>query len=286
MVLPQLLDSLLLGSIFAAAGISLSLYYMSTGIFNFAHGALLMLGGYLTYTTLAYLGLPLAASVIVSVAVLSVCNTLFYRYFLHPIRHHHIPSTLSTLALLIVLERLTVVVYGPWGLPFPTFLPGTVEVGALSVSFQKIGVAMLTLSAIAVLWLLMNRTWVGLGLRATIDNIEAAAASGMNPERMIMLGVFFSSVVTILTGVSIASTLFLSPILMSQMNMVAIAVSLLAGLGSLWGIVPAAFILALSDVFGAVYIGGWFRFVNLAVAIIIVLLLRPQGIFGARERVA
>ncbi|MEM1945647.1 MAG: branched-chain amino acid ABC transporter permease [Candidatus Caldarchaeum sp.] len=285
MVLPELVDSLLLGSIFAAAGISLSLYYSATGIFNFSHGALIMLGGYLTYSAFTQLGLPLPLAVLVSVVVLGVGNTLFYRCLLHPIRHHHIPSTILTLALLLVLERLASVIYGPWGLPFPTFLPGTIEAGGIPISIQKIGVSVMTLSAIGLLWVVMNKTWTGLGVRATIDNMAAAASSGINPELMMMLGVFLSSVVTALTGVSIASTLFLSPILMSQMNMVAIAVSILAGLGSLWGILPSAFILALSDVFGATYVGGWFRFVNLAVAIIIVLLLRPQGIFGVKERV-
>ena len=286
MVLNIVVDSLLLGALFAVASIGLSMFYSSTGIFNLAHGALLILGGYLVYTGLAVLALPLTLAAVFSVVLLSLTSTLFYKYFLHPIRHHHITSVLITLALLLVLERLTIVIYGPWGLPFPTIFPGVLELAGVEVSMQKIAVTIISLASIAFLWLLMNKTWIGLAIRATIDNIDASAASGINSERVIMLSVFISSAITAIGGISIASTLFLSPILMSQMNMVAIAVAILAGLGSLWGVIPAAFILGFSDVIGALQFGGWYRFVNLALVIIIVLLIRPEGLFGERERIA
>ncbi len=285
MVLNILIDGLMLGALFAIASIGLSMFYSSTGIFNLAHGALLMLGGYLVYTGLATLSLPLPLAVVFSILVLSLGSMLFYKYFLHPIRQHHLTSVLITLALLLVLERLTIVLYGPWGLPFPTVFQGVVKLAGVEVSMQKIAVTILSLSSIAFLWIIMNRTWVGLAIRATIDNIEASAASGINSERIILLSVFLASAVTAIGGISIASTLFLSPILMSQMNMVAIAVALLAGLGSLWGVIPAAFILGFSDVIGAIYFGGWYRFVNLALVIIIVLLVKPEGIFGEKERI-
>ncbi|HID04313.1 MAG TPA: branched-chain amino acid ABC transporter permease [Aigarchaeota archaeon] len=286
MVLNIIVDGLMLGALFAVASIGLSMFYSSTGIFNLAHGALLILGGYLVYTGLATLSLPLPLAVVFSVLTLSIFSMLFYRYFLHPIRHHHLTSVLITLALLLVLERLTIVLYGPWGLPFPTVFPGVAELAGVEVSMQKIAVTILSLAFIAFLWFVMNKTWVGLAIRATIDNIEASAASGINSDRIILFSVFLASAVTAVGGVSIASTLFLSPILMSQMNMVAIAVAILAGLGSLWGVIPAAFILGFSDVIGALYFGGWYRFVNLALVIIIVLLVRPEGIFGERERIA
>ncbi len=286
MVLPIIIDGILLGALFAASTIGLSMFYAVTGIFNLAHGALLILGGYLVYTALSVLGMPLPAAIVFSILVLGLGTMLFYKYMLHPIRTHHVTCIIITLALLLVLERLTIVLYGPWGLPFPTFIPETAVIGGVEVSLQKIAVTALSLAAIAALWLIMNKTWLGLAMRATIDNMNAATAAGINTEKIIMLSVFISAAITAIGGISIASTLFLSPILMSQMNMVAIAVAILAGLGSLWGIVPAAFILGFSDVVGAIYLGGWYRFVNLAIVIIIVLLVRPQGFFGAKERIA
>jgi branched-chain amino acid transport system permease protein len=184
-----------------------------------------------------------------------------------------------------MLERLIVVLYGPWGLPFPTFFPGVVIVSGTEISIQKMFVSISSLIAIALMWVLISKTWIGLGIRATIDNEHIAASLGINAGRMHLFSVFISSAITAFGGINIASTLFLSPILMSQMNMIAITVSILAGLGSIWGVIPAAFILGIADTIGASYLGGWFRFVSMTVVVILVLVIRPRGLFGQKERV-
>ena len=163
MVAEIIIDGLMLGALFAIASIGLSMFYSTTGIFNLAHGALLILGGYLVYTALSLLSLPLPLAVIFSIVTLSLGSVLFYRYFLHPIRHHHLISVLITLALLLVLERLTIVIYGPWGLPFPTIFPGVVSIAGVEVSVQKIAVTVISLSAIMILWIIILSRQIHLG---------------------------------------------------------------------------------------------------------------------------
>ncbi len=278
-------DGIFIGSIFAVATIGLSFFYTTTGVFNFAHGALLMLGGYLTYTALTYLKLPLVFAAIFSILLVASFMTAFYYLSLLPIRRQHITSIIITLALLLMLERLITVLYGPWGLPFPTFFPGVVKLAGVEVSMQKIYVTVSNFLVIFIFWLLISKTWIGLGIRATIDNEDVAEALGINASRMHLLSVFISSAITAFGGINIAATLFLSPILMSQMNVVAITVSILAGLGSVWGVIPAAFILGFADVIGATIFGGWFRFVSMTLVVILVLIVRPRGIFGQMERI-
>lgn len=286
MVMPLVIDSLLLGSLFAIASIGLALMYNTTKVFNLAHGALLILGGYVTFTGLNTLGLPLIAAAPFSVAIVSVFMTSFYKSLLHPIREYHVTVILITLALLLVLERSLIVLYGPWGLPFPTIFPGTIKAFGALVSLQKIMVAFLVFIALALFWLFLNKTWTGLAIRATIDNEVSASAAGIPTHRILLLSVSLASALTATGGIAIAATLFLSPILMSEMLTVAIAVTLLGGLGSLWGVIPAAIILGFADVFGATYLGGWFRFISLTVIIILVMAVRPQGLFGIKERLA
>ena len=278
-------DGIFIGSIFAVATIGLSFFYTTTGVFNFAHGALLMLGGYLTYTALTHLNLPLPLAAVLSVLIVATFMTVFYYFSLLPIRRQHITSIIITLALLLMLERLITVLYGPWGLPFPTFFPGVVTVFGVELSLQKIYVTISNFVVIFIFWLLISKTWLGLGIRATIDNEDVAEALGIDASRMHLTSVFLSSAITAFGGINIAATLFLSPILMSQMNVVAITVSILAGLGSVWGVIPAAFILGFADVIGASLFGGWFRFVSMTLVVILVLILRPRGIFGQMERV-
>jgi|GEM_PF-2122580 branched-chain amino acid transport system permease protein len=278
-------DGIFIGAVFAIATIGLSFFYTTTGVFNFAHGALLMIGGYLAYTGLTQLNLPLIPSILFSIVSVGFLMTIFYKYALLPIRHQHISAIIITLALLLMLERLITMLYGPWGLPFPTFIRGVITISGVEMSFQKLYVAISSLIAISLLWVLISKTWVGLGIRATIDNESVAASLGIDANRMHLIGVFLSSAITAFGGINIASTLFLSPILMSQMNVVAITVSILAGLGSIWGVIPAAFILGFADVIGANLLGGWFRFVCMTVAVILVLILRPRGLFGQKERV-
>jgi branched-chain amino acid transport system permease protein len=285
MDLSLVFDAFFIGAVFAVATIGLSFFYTTTGVFNFAHGALLMIGGYLTYTALTSLNLPLIPSAVFSIVLVGLLMTIFYKYALLPIREQHISSIIVTLALLLMLERLITVLYGPWGLPFPTFIKGVFLVAGAEIRLQKLFVAISSLIAIFLLWLFISRTWIGLGIRATIDNEVVAASLGMDAGKMHLISVFISSAITAFGGINIASTLFLSPILMSQMNVVAITVSILAGLGSIWGVIPAAFILGFADAFGASLLGGWFRFISMTVMVILVLVLRPRGIFGQKERI-
>ncbi len=285
MDLSILFDGIFIGSVFAVATIGLSFFYTTTGVFNFAHGALLMIGGYLTYTGLVHLHLPLIPSALFSIISVGLLMTIFYRYALLPIRTQHISSIIVSLALLLMLERLITVLYGPWGLPFPTFIRGTVPLGGVELSLQKIYVTFSSLLAIFFLWVFISKTWIGLGIRATIDNETVAASLGIDASRMHLVSVFISSAITAFGGINIASTLFLSPVLMSQMNVVAITVSILAGLGSIWGVIPAAFILGFADAIGANLFGGWFRFISMTIVVILVLIIRPRGIFGQKERI-
>jgi branched-chain amino acid transport system permease protein len=278
-------NGIFIGAVFAVATIGLSFFYTTTGVFNFAHGALLMIGGYLTYTALVHLHLPLLPAALLSIVVVGLLMTLFYRYAILPIRTQHITSIIVTLALLLMLERLITVLYGPWGLPFPTFLRGAVFLAGIEVPLQKVWVAVSSLVAIFLLWVLISRTWIGLGIRATIDNEVVAESLGIDAGKMHLVSVFLSSAITAFGGINIASTLFLSPVLMSQMNVVAITVSILAGLGSIWGVVPAAFILGFADAIGANLFGGWFRFISMTTVVILTLIVRPRGIFGQKERV-
>ncbi len=285
MDLSLIVDGVFLGAVFAVATIGLSFFYASTGVFNFAHGAFLMLGGYLTYSFLSGIGLPLIPAAILGVIGVGVIMTVFYRYALLPIKDQHITAIIITLAFLLMLDRLISVLYGPWGLPFPTFFPGVMKIAGVEVSYQKIYVAVSSLIAIGILWVLISKTWIGLGIRATIDNEHIASSLGINGKRMHLLSVFLSSVITAFGGINISSTLFLSPVLMSQMNVIAFTVSILAGLGSIWGVIPAGFILGFADSFGASYFGGWFRFVSMTVAVILVMIVRPRGLFGEKERI-
>ena len=285
MDLSVVFNGVFIGAVFAVATIGLSFFYTTTGVFNFAHGALLMVGGYLTYTALVQLHLPLVISALLSIILVGLLMTLFYRYAIHPIRAQHITSIIVTLALLLMLERLITVLYGPWGLPFPTFLRGSIFFAGIEIPLQKVWVAISSVLAILLLWILISRTWMGLGIRATIDNETVAESLGIDTSKMHLVSVFLSSAITAFGGINIASTLFLSPVLMSQMNVVAITVSILAGLGSIWGVVPAAFILGFADAFGANLFGGWFRFISMTVIVILTLIIRPRGIFGEKERV-
>ena len=282
------LQGLIQGGIYATATLGMALAWAVAKVMNLSHGAFLMLGSYLVYFGFELQGWNLPMSIFFALIVLSLFSAFIYRLVLHHIRGQVLTVLLVTLVLGLILEEVVRLVFGSDFVSIPSVLKGTLpEFFGATISFQKLMVLGVTVAAVGFLWLVMMKTRWGLAMRATVENEEGALLCGINTTTVATIAMALAGLMAALGGVLIGSTFYLTPTMGVGYIAIMFAVMVVAGLGSIWGVVVAAFILATSEVLGANYLamfgGGWFRMVLFTVAIVLVLVVKPSGIFGREE---
>lgn len=278
------LTGLSAGSLYALVALSIVLIARATRVLNFAQGDIATLAAFVAFTLLTReYGFPLAlaASLFVGVAV----GLLFYFVVLVPAQRHGVsgfgPSIL-TLALALIIQGVVVYVWGaqPVSLPFPisdtrVYRFGSVVVSQLSVATMAAGVV-----GSLGLYLLIQRTRLGLAMRAISENLVAAQTLGI-PTRPILAAAWgIASLLGVVAGIFLAPTLLLDPFFMFDAFLKGFAAAVLGGMNSLAGAVLGGLILGVAEGLVGAYATIPFNNTVVFLIIIVVLLLRPRGLLG------
>lgn len=285
------LTGLSAGSLYALVALGIVLIYRSTRVLNFAHGDIATLATFVAFSLLSReYAFPTAVggSLLVGAAV----GVGFYFSVLVPAQRRGanlLGMVILTLGLALVLQGVVVYTWGaePVALPFPisdtkTYRLGTVVISQLSLATMGAG-----LVGSALLYLLVQRTRLGLAMRATSENVMAAQTLGI-PTRMV-LGVAWgvASALGVTAGIFLAPALLLDPFFMLDPFLKGFAAAVLGGLNSLPGAVVGALILGVAESLTGGYLTIQFKNTLAFLVIIAVLLVRPEGLLGKefRERV-
>ncbi|HXH82535.1 MAG TPA: branched-chain amino acid ABC transporter permease [Candidatus Tectomicrobia bacterium] len=279
------------GSLYALVALGIVLIYRSTRVLNFAHGDIATLATFVAFSLLSRqvdFVLALAGALATGAAV----GVAFY--FLVLVRAQRRGATLLgmvilTLGLALVIQGVVVYVWGaePAALPFPisdvrTYRLGGVVVSQLSLATMTAGVV----GSLA-LYLLVQRTRLGLAMRATSENVMAAQTLGI-PTRLV-LGVAWgvASALGVVAGVFLAPALLLDPFFMLDPFLKGFAAAVLGGLNSLPGAVVGGLLLGVAESLAGAYLTIQFKNTLAFVVIVVVLLVRPEGLLGraVKERV-
>jgi branched-chain amino acid transport system permease protein len=281
-----LILGLLTGGVYALLASGLTLIFGVMNIINVAHGALLVLAGLLTFELWRRLGLDPIASAVVTTPVMFAVGWAIYRLFVARIRTAPVSMTvLLTFALAITLEGAMGLT---WKNVFRSVTPGYVNHSFHLVPFffpkaQVFG----CLAAVAVLsglWLLLTRTWAGRAIRAASQNPQGSALVGVDIRGVAAL-TFAIGVATTGAGGSILSVLYpLFPASHYLWISRLLGIVVLGGMGSLPGAVVGALILGVAEAFTATYVSTRWATVVFYLVILVVLLVRPQGLMGSRLR--
>ncbi|MGF1526609.1 MAG: branched-chain amino acid ABC transporter permease [Candidatus Competibacterales bacterium] len=281
-----LLNSLDLGMLLFVIAGGLSIIFGVLGILNFAHGAIYMVGAYLAFTATQLWGLSFWQALVIVPLLVAVGAALIERGVLRWVYGRHVTyQLLLTFALLLVINDAVQLI---WGSAYqvvdpPQALAGTVEL--FGNRYPRYNLALIAAGPLVglLLWLLFTRTRLGKQVRAAALDRETAAALGIDVGRLFTLVFAFGSWLAGLGGVLVAPVRAIGPGMGDAIIIESFIVVVIGGLGSFPGALLGALILGAMHGFGGRFLPGTEMFLPFA-AMVAVLLLRPQGLFGRAVR--
>jgi branched-chain amino acid transport system permease protein len=285
---------LVMGVIYALMALGLTLIFSILRVINFAHGEFYMLGGYASYFILgAFTGLHPLLAVPLAGFIAAVMGLAFEIAFLRPMHQERIErpdeyAILITFGLSFFLMNLALAVFGPYPHSPPSFFQGAVRLGFVNVSADRLTASVLSLILLALLLVIINKTWVGKALRAVSQDKQAAAVVGINPLAMNTIAFALGVGLAAMAGALLASSFLLSPDVGAVPSIRSYVIIVLGGMGSIQGSILGGILIGLVESLGAGYYPDHSRALNYKTAFglvifALVLLFRPRGFFGRKE---
>jgi branched-chain amino acid transport system permease protein len=280
--LQHLLNGLLAGAYYLLIALGLSLIFSLGGLVNLAHGAFYALGAYFAVMLADHIGFAgalVASPVLVAILGLVVERFLFRRFY----RHDPALGLLLTFGLAMVIEQTLRIVFGAAPIPFsiPTLLKGQILLGDFIYSKYRLLMLLLAAGAVGGLWFLLQRTPFGRVVRAGVQNPDMVAALGISLTPYMSGVVAISVALAALAGVLLAPITGVHPAMGSEILTAAFVVVVIGGLGSFWGVVYAALIVGVVRGL-TVYFFPPAAEASMYLLMLVVLLVRPRGLFGER----
>jgi branched-chain amino acid transport system permease protein len=301
-LIQQIINGLVLGSVYALVALGYTMVYGIINLINFAHGEVLMVGALTSWTVVTVLagaGLPgwllLLLSLIVAIVVCAALNFSIEKVAYRPLRNApRLAPLITAMGMSLLLQTLAMIIWKPNYKPFPILLPAEPFnfAGAVINVTQILILGSTVVTLIGLMWL-VNRTKLGRAMRATAENPRVAALMGVRPDMVISATFIIGAALAALAGVmwaanygSVQHTMGFLP------GLKAFTAAVFGGIGNLAGAVVGGVLLGLIEAMGAGYIGALtggvlgshYQDIFAFIVLILVLTVRPQGLLG--ERVA
>ena len=279
-------DGLSTGSVYAALALAIVLVNQATGLINFAQGGMAVLAAYVAWV-LTNRGVPLVLALLASIVFSFVLGAVVERYLMRRFeRGDPDAAVVVTIGLLTLITGIAGWLWSYNNQQFPSLFPlDTVSFLGVSISIRSIGTTLVIVAVMVLLQLLFVRTKLGLALRAVAINPQSAAFSGLPVGRLLMVGWGLAAVLGAVAGALVAPQLTLTPGMLDNALVYALAAVILGGLTSPVGVVVAAWLIGVLENLAAVYVPFIGHDLKIAVPFIllfVVLIVRPQGLFGRK----
>jgi branched-chain amino acid transport system permease protein len=262
--------------------IGFSLIFGVARIVNIAHTAFYMLAAYCFYTLLTKTGLGFVLSGLISVSAVTLFSVVCYRLVIEPVREHEAAVLIATIALALVFQELMLYSFGGHFLGIPSTLEGSMRVLGVSIPYQRLLILLVAGAMLVIVWFVLYRSRLGLAIRATANDLEVANLMGMNVHRVAMATVAISVSLAAVAGVVVAPVFVVDPFMWLSPLVTMLAIVVLGGLGSLKGSLIGALIIGYVEAITvfAVPAGAYLKGAVALLIMVIVLLARPEGLFG------
>jgi len=281
-MLSQLLLGLVNGSFYAVLSLGLAVIFGLLNVINFAHGALFMLGALLAWLGMDALGLNYWVMLIASPLIVGAFGVVIERSMLQWIyKLDPLYGLLLTLGITLVIEGVFRARFGVSGLPYstPDLLTGGIDVGFMTLPIYRAFVVVASLTACFATWFVIERTKLGAYLRAGTENPKLVEAFGVNVPLMVTLTYGFGVALAAFAGVLAAPVMQVSPLMGQNLIIVVFAVVVIGGMGSIMGSIVTGLALGVIEGLTKVFYPEASTTV-VFVIMVIVLLIRPAGLFG------
>ena len=282
--LSQLFTGIGNGVVYASVALALVLIFRTTGILNFAQGEMALFATYVTWKLTQH-GLPVVLCILIAMVFAFVAGVIIERVFIRPVENASpLTVVIVTLGMFLAINSLAQLVFGTDSKQLPSPFPAKQwHVASTTITAQTIGLVAVLAGECLVLYLLLQRTKIGLALRAVADNTESSQLVGINSGLMLMLGWGMASALGAIAGAMVVPTQpALVPSSLQSVLVLSFAAAALGGFDSTLGAVVGGLIVGVADAMTKQYV-GFLDQIELVVPftlILAVLLFRPNGLFG------
>jgi branched-chain amino acid transport system permease protein len=279
-VINAAISALVLSSMYILVALGFALLLSIMGVLNFAHGAIYMIGGYICYQLAVEFGLNQWLSLLLSTIIVGLFGLFLERFCFRPFYGDTNRTIVMTIAIIIALETTVNVLVGVHIRSLPSFAPGILKAGAISLSAERLVTLTIGGGLLLILTLFIRRAKAGQQMLAVAQEAEGAALQGINIYRISALACVMGCGLAAVAGSLMGAIFNLSPFMGDYMLVKAIQLVILSGIGSIGGVLIGGLIIGSIDAIVPLFTGGAItQIVGLGI-IIVLLLFRPQGLFG------
>lgn len=286
LLVQRLLDGLASGAIYSSMALAIVIVFMSSGAINFAQGAMGMFCAFIAWQLSSVLGWPILPAALVAVAVGGFGGAVIGRVLVVPLAREtsHLPIVIATLGLLLIITVIAGEVFTLNTVSLTSLFPeGSLSVGGILLEWSVVGLlATLVILSLAI-WFLFQRTLLGLAMRASVDNRESAQLVGISQQRMLMIGWGLGGGLGALAAILIAPVTFVHTGMLDNVLFYGFAAAAVGGLTSPGGAIAGGILIGVVESVVPGYIdviGNQLSILTAFIAMSLVLLFKPQGMFG------
>ncbi len=278
-------SALLLGSLYALLTAGMSLIWSTLGVFNYAHGALLILGGYVTWSIAEHTQWPVLVALILALPVMALAGVLVELVAVRPFAARAdgtLMVMVATLALAGAAEGAAQLIWGPQDKQLPSVTDATFTLSGVAVRVTTFMALALALGLVIGLIQVVNRTAWGASIRAVAQNREMAMLLGIKPNRIYASVFAVAAVLACAAAFVFASSTTLTPTKGAGPLLTAFVVLVFGGTASLWGTLVGAYVIGLLEAFTSYTLGLQWSPVAVFGVLVVVMVVRPEGLIGRR----
>lgn len=282
MFISILINGLVSGSVYAILAIGFSLIFGVAKILNMAHTAFYMATAFLLIVTTKFFGIPFPVAIPLSIFVTGLLGIVCYKLCFDRIKVHQTAVMIISVAIALLFQEVLLITFGGHYQRVPPFIPGFVGIAGVRVLYQHfftIGASLLTLIG---MWFLLSKTKLGEAIRAVNQDSEIANVMGIDVSKKSMQVMGISVVLAGIAGAVIAPVIMVQPLMWMNPLVIVLSAVVLGGLGSIKGSAIAAFILGYAETLVVFLVpgGSFLRGAVSLTVMVVVLLVRPEGLFG------
>ena len=281
----QVVNGLMIGSIYVLIALGMVLIYGVMHVLNFAHGVLFMVGGYLCHFFFTRLTGSYTLAVVLSMAALALIGVAIERSVFRPLQGNLRNQVIASLGLILAIENLVIALWGPNALQMKTFATEyLVSMGELRFPLQHLLIIVITALVVAAMFAFLKWSKFGTALRATSQDRNAAMVVGIPVERVDMASFALGTALAALGGALVGPLFLVFPLMGDAPMVKGLAGILLGGMGSVPGAVVGGLIIGIAESVSTLFLPTDYRDSIAFAIMVLILLVRPRGLFGQRVR--
>ncbi len=282
-MLEILIQGLLLSGLYALIAVGFTLIFSVGRVLNLAYGSYIMIAGYVYFYFSQLLGLPPIVGLLLAGILGSCMGLLKYNLIVKPLKGDHIPVEISTLILAVILQSAIILYFGNSAKILLPIFQGVIHIGNATVTYNVLAATLVSWLILIVLFVFIRKTHVGRAMQAVSMDSKGAVISGVNIDKINMFTWGISGFLGAIAGVFFASYTQLSPTMWVAPLIIAIAIVIVGGIGSIIGTLVVAHIIGFMEIISVALVSPQLRGVFTMLLVIIVLIIRPKGLFGREE---